>query len=107
MPHIACMTQYRVFVPAGHAETSSWEEYLCNNFCGFSVNPSELIKGAWRNPDTGKIEWDTMAVYYVWTDVGDDELSIIMELGEAARRIFSERAVSVIIDRHIEPTIVG
>lgn len=108
MSHIAALTQLRVFVPANRpTETTIWEEMLCNTYGGFSVNPNEQIKGAWRNPNTGKVEFDIMSVYYIWIDEALDIDHEVAALGVVVQKLYGETAVSVIVDTHVKPMIVS
>jgi len=87
-----------------------WHTFLCDNFSGFTVNPNEVMQGAWRNPETGMVEFDKMAVYYVWVDWNVSErmrTATVNKIGNAARHIYGEKAVSVLHDAHITPMIVG
>jgi hypothetical protein len=112
MSQITALTQLRVFVPVNrgmsgdNARENQWEEFLCNSFGGFSVNPKEQIKGAWRNPETGKIDHDWMMVYYVWVDV-NSLTTAVKSLGDKVREFYGEKATSVIHDAHVTPMIVG
>ena len=104
--------QVRILVPANvnaklnmlHVE---FQEWVCNRFGGFSMNPTEVIHGAWRNPDTGKIECDRMQVYYVWLDPGTDgDINAdCREIATKVMNLFGEKAVSVIRDTNAIPTI--
>jgi len=104
--------QIRVFVPANvnarlAIQHTEFQEWVCKRFGGFSVNPTEIIHGAWLNPATGKIECDRMMVYYIWINYpswrgGEDDCGAIA--GEV-KRIFGETAVSIIRDNSVFPTI--
>ena len=104
--------QIRVLVPAvtskaQEAKHVQFQEWVCDRFGGFSVNPSERINGAWLNPETRKIECDVMMVYYIWLDPGND-VDLAADCGEIAAKvmgIFGEKAVSIIRDNTVTPAI--
>lgn len=105
--------QIRVLVPfvagnmanaSNHAEFQQW---VCENFGGFSVNPNERINGAWRNPATGDVEHDVMVVFYIWLDTGTvvDIVSDCRSIADKVMAIFGEKAVSIIRDTAVTPMI--
>jgi hypothetical protein len=112
MRNITSKIQIRVLVPAVTSKAKEamhvqFQEWVCERFGGFSVNPSERINGAWLNPETGKIERDVMMVYYIWLDMGSDN-DIIDDSQEISLKvidIFGEKAVSIIRDNTVTPAI--
>ena len=104
--------QIRVLVPAvtskaQEAKHVQFQEWVCDRFGGFSVNPSERINGAWLNPETRKIECDVMMVYYIWLAMGSDNdiIDDSQEISLKVMNIFGEKAVSIIRDNTVTPAI--
>lgn len=112
MRNITSKIQIRVLVPAAtskaqEAKHVQFQEWVCDRYGGFSVNPSERINGAWLNPETRKIECDVMMVYYIWLDPGND-VDIASDCGKIADKVmavFGEKAVSIIRDTTVTPMI--
>lgn len=112
---VASKVQIRVLVPvskvfgymSGDKKHEAFQAWVCDNFGGFSVNANERIQGAWRNPETGKIELDIMMVYYIWLDNGTAEAigSDCRLIADKVMEIFSEKAVSIIRDNTVTPMI--
>lgn len=104
--------QIRVLVPANtnaklNMQHVEFQEWVCEKFGGFSMNPAEVIHGAWRDPSIGKIECDRMQVYYIWLDPGDDDdiNADCCEISCKVMNLFGEKAVSVIRDNSVTPSI--
>lgn len=115
MRNIISKIQIRVLVPiskisgviSGDKNHAQFQEWVCERFGGFSVNPSERINGAWLNPETRKIECDVMMVYYIWLDMGSDNdiIDDSQEISLKVMNIFGEKAVSIIRDNTVTPAI--
>lgn len=105
--------QIRVLVPVidgnitNDINHATFQQWVCENFGGFSVIPGERINGMWRNPATGHVEHDVMVIYYIWLSVGSDNDIYIdcRQISDKVMAVFGEKAVSIIRDVTVTPMI--
>lgn len=103
----------RVFVPVIPGDTendvchATFQQWVCEQFQGFTVIPGELIRGAWCDPATGNVMHDNMGVYHIWLDIGPAYAieSDCRLIADKVMALFGEKAVSIIRDTTITPII--